>query len=79
MTHDEISKLIPQVVVEAVASVIASDDGWGFQATAYEETAREAIAAGLAAWPVQFSDVDAKGRDVLMLVFPLTQKDATDE
>lgn len=35
--------------------------------------------AMLNAWPVQFADVDAKGRYVLMLVFPLPQKDAIDE
>ena len=43
--------MIPVAVVEVVASVIASDDGWGFQATAYEETARAAILAALQAWP----------------------------
>lgn len=44
-----------------------------------EKTMADLAVAMLAAWPVQFSDVDAKGRDVLMLVFPLSQKDATDE
>ena len=61
-------KQIPDEVVEAAFDVLFSDKGM-----------RGAIAAGLTAWPVQFSDVDAKGRDVLMLVFPLTQKDANDE
>ncbi len=83
MTPDEISKLIPDEVVEAAMK--------GFE-EAYEQSLnnegeqhepeqwmRAALASALTAWPVQCSDVDAKGRDVLMLVFPLTQKDKSDE
>jgi hypothetical protein len=70
-------KMIPDEVVEAAA--IDLRGGWGeadeAERDAYRVAARAAIAAGLTAWPVQFSDVDAKGRDVLMLVFPLPQKD----
>lgn len=61
-------KLIPDEVVEAARDALFSDKGM-----------RAAIAAALTAWPVQCSDVDAKGRDVLMLVFPLAQKDKSDE
>jgi hypothetical protein len=76
MTTDEIAKLIPQVVVEAVASVIANDDGWGF--TAYEETARDAIAAGLAKWPGVVVMTDTVPFFSPHLALPLTQEKPND-
>ena len=89
MTPDEIYKLIPDEVVEAAARVLHAnaevfhdvlwDDLGDYDQGAYRDEARAAIAAALTAWPVQCSDVDAKGRDVLMLVFPLAQKDKSDE
>lgn len=79
MTPDEISKFIPDEAVEAAGLEIFAHPEWSKTIWEANRLARAAIAAGLGKWPVQFSDVDAKGRDVLMLVFPLTQKDATDE
>ena len=39
---------------------------------------RPLILAAIKAWPIQFSDVDAKGRNVMMLVspFPPQETDA---
>lgn len=65
MTPDELDKMIPDEVMEAYLAALYGEPGLPH---------RKAIAAGLTAWPVQFADVDAKGRDVLMLVFPLSQE-----
>lgn len=61
MTTDEISKLIPDEVVEAAARVLHAnaevfhdvlwDDLGDYDQGAYRAEARAAIAAGLAEWP----------------------------
>jgi hypothetical protein len=82
MTPDEISKLIPDEVVEAAA--IDLRGGWGeadeAERDAYRVAARAAIAAGLAAWPGAHEyNPNAEPFYGYHLILPLTQKDATDE
>lgn len=87
MTPDELSKLIPDEVVEAAARVLHAnaevfhdvlwDDLGDYDQGAYRDEARAAIAAALTAWPGAYrSDPALFGHK---LILPLTQKDDTDE
>jgi hypothetical protein len=87
MTPDEIAKLIPPDVVEAVARALCRQDGRipdavvgpdglrGFLSwESYKLSARSAIAAALAAWPGVWTS-DSVGNGSLILPLQETQND----
>lgn len=85
MTPDEISKMIPDEVVEAAA--IDLRGGWGeadeAERDAYRVASRAAIAAALTAWPGAETANPMPATRLVMsrshtLILPLTQEPSND-
>lgn len=80
MTTDEISKLIPDEVVEAAAEWVCCEspcqhpDGDTCCAKGYRDQARAAIAVGLAAWKGAFEFRSAHANYGQCLALPLRQE-----